>query len=133
MKRSIKNISSVTLFGGIILIAITTIFIVACLLMPSKDVDAAGANMNTNPAPIEKSDSAKSNISLVPNTKWGEHYTGYFDLVYDKNTNLVMYQSYTYRRYPNIQPMLGPNGYPCRLEGHRIVETQTNQFVMSTE
>ncbi len=130
MKKRIRNISSTTIFGVIILIAIITIFIVTCLL-PSKDVNAAGVNMDPNPTPIEKLDSANSNISVVPNTKWGTHYADDFDLVYDLNTNIIMYQ---YNGSINsLQPMLGPNGYPCRLEGNNIVETQTNQFVLSTE
>ena len=126
MKKRIKNVDVTTLFSCIILIVIIAVFIVACLL-PS-DVNAAGASIDPNPAPIERLDSVDSNISVVPNTKWGTNYADNCRLVYDKNTNIVMYNT-----NGNLQPMLGPNGYPCRLEGSQIVETQTNQFVLSTE
>lgn len=129
MKERIRNISSATIFASIILVIIVAIFIVACLL-PSK-ADAAGMSMDTNPAPIERLNSADSGVSVIPNTKWGTHYADNFDLVYDHNTNIVMYQYNG--SVKTLQPMLGSNGYPCKLEGHQIIETQTNQVVLSTE
>ena len=131
MKKSIK---SATIFGGIVLTTIVAIFVIACLLMPNK-AEATGASTDVNPAPITTEDSDYKNIVTVPNTKWGtDDYAPGCKLVYDRNTNIVMYKTYGYRGAADVlQPMLGPNGYPCRLEGSQIVETQTGQFVMSTE
>lgn len=46
------------------------------------------------------------------------------NLCYDKNTDIVYYE-----KFYKLEPMLGPNGYPCKLQDDTITEIQTGEFV----